>query len=281
MQSHLEALRRLAGRYRRAEMQIVRAYFAERRSKRQHIRWLKAQAFKEYAAIRPLLELLAVYHARIDSEVDRHEFEEIAEKLAEETKHARLVMDVIEAIGGKRVKIGDLVRLPEDKKLARVRARYSKTYAALLHGSKTPSDKEMRRKDEAIERAAVTLTEGGGGALYAICVGLRQGAAEKKIAAAFKAIHTDEKDHKDAGARRLAPLLRSRRDYERAAEIVCEVSAQRLRMRNEQFGFPLSAEALRALERCCRRPSNGAETPQGPLSSRGAAVRAIILRSRK
>ena len=113
----------------------------------------------------------------------------------------------------------------------------------------------MRRKDEEVERAAVTLTEGGGGALYEVCIAQRRGAAEKKIAAAFKAIHADEKDHKDAGARRLAGLLRSRRDYERAAEIVCAVSAQRLRMRNEQFGFPLSEAELDELERRCRQPS--------------------------
>src|SRR5581483_5495046 len=239
---------------RRAEQEIVRRYFQKPRSRREHIRWLKAQAFKEHAAIRPLLNILAVYHGRIDREIGRREFEEVAEKFAEETKHARLVMDLIEDIGGTSIKPRDLVWLPEDKKLARVRARYSKTFAALLHGSKSPSEKEMRRKDEEIERAAVTLTEGGGGALYEVCIGLRKGIAERKIAAAFRAIHADEKDHKDAGARRLAGLLRTARDYERAAEIVCEVSAQRLRMRNEQFGFPLTDAELKELERRCRTP---------------------------
>jgi hypothetical protein len=252
MQSYIEALRCLADRYRRAELEIVRAYFARPRSPREHVRWLKAQGYKEHAAIGPLLKILAVYHSRLDNGVDRHDFEEIAEKLAEETKHARLVMDLIEAIGGKRIKPRDLLWLTEDKKLARVRARYSKTYAALLHGSKTPSESEMRRKDEELERAAVTLTEGGGGALYEVCIALGKGAAEKKIASAFKAIHADEKDHKDSGARRLARLLRSREDHARAAKIVCAVSAQRLRMRNEQFGFPLNAGELRALERRCR-----------------------------
>ncbi len=252
MQSYLTSLRRLADRYRKAEKQIVRSYFRTPHRPREHIRWLKAQGFKEHAAIRPLLNILGVLHGRIDREVGRREFEEIAEKLAEETKHARLVMDLIEEIGGRKINPRDLVWLPQDKKLARVRARYSKTFAALLHGSKEPSEKEMRRRDEEIERAAVTLTEGGGGALYEVCVGLSKGMAEKKIAAAFKAIYADEKDHKNAGARRLAGLLRSRRDYERATEIVGEVSAQRLRMRNEQFGFPLSKAGLRELERRCR-----------------------------
>ena len=255
MPSYLDALRRLADRYREAEKQVVRSYFRIPRRPREHLYWLKAQAFKEHAAIRPLLNILGVLHDRIDREVGRREFEEIAEKLAEETKHARLVMDLIEEIGGRKIHPRDLVWLPEDKKLARVRARYSKTLAALLHGSKPPSDREMRRRDEEIERAAVTLTEGGGGALYEVCVGLNKGTAEKKIAAAFKAIHADEKDHKDAGARRLGRLLRTRRDYARAAEIVCTVSAQRLRMRNEQFRFPLSDAQLRELERRCRESS--------------------------
>jgi rubrerythrin len=253
MESYIKSLRVLAESYRRAEVEIVRAYFDKPRSKNQHIHWLKAQAFKEHAAIKPLLKILASFYSRLDGEVNRHEFEEIAEKLAEETKHARLVMDLLEDLGEKKLKPGDLPWLPADKKLARVRARYSKTFAALLHGSKTPSEKEMRRRDEGLERAAVTLTEGGGGALYEVCIRLKKSALERKIAAAFREIYRDEIDHKNAGARNLAKLVRSREDFERAGEIIRQVSNQRLRMRNEQFGFPLKEEKLRALERRCAR----------------------------
>jgi hypothetical protein len=254
VESYLKALRRLAESYRRAEAEVVRAYFHKPRKKKEHIHWLKAQAFKEHAAIKPLLKILASFHSRLDGEVDRHEFEEIAEKLAEETKHARLVMDLLEEIGGKKLTPKDLVWLAQDKKLARVRARYSRTFAALLHGSATPSEKEMRRRDEELERAAVTLTEGGGGALYEVCIRLKRGKIERKIAAAFREIFSDEVEHKNAGARNLAKLVRRGEDFERAAEIIRQVSAQRLRMRNEQFGFPLSEDKLRKLDlRCSRR----------------------------
>jgi hypothetical protein len=248
---YVASLMALAESYRRAEAGIVKAYFARRRKKREHLRWLKAQAFKEHAAIKPLLKILASFHSRLDGEVDRHEFEEIAEKLAEETKHARLVMDLLEEIGGKKVTPADLTWLPEDKRLARVRARYSKTFAALLHGSKAPSEKEMRRRDEGLERAAVTLTEGGGGALYEVCIRLRKGRIERKIAAAFKEIFADEVDHKNIGARNLAKLVRSREDFARAGEIIRRVSSQRLRMRNEQFGFPLTETKLQSIDRSC------------------------------
>jgi hypothetical protein len=251
MASYLKSLQRLAESYRRAEAEIVKAYFARPKAKEQHIRWLKAQGFKEHAAIKPLLKILATFYSRLDGEVDRHAFEEIAEKLAEETKHARLVMDLLEEIGGEKVGPKDLTWLAEDKRLARVRARYSKTFAALLHGSKTPSAAEMRRRNEELERAAVTLTEGGGGALYEVCIRLKRGKIERKIAAAFREIFADEVDHKNAGARNLAKVVRSERDFERAAEIIRRVSRQRLRMRNEQFGFPIGEAKLRALDRAC------------------------------
>ena len=241
----------MAENYRRAEAEIVRAYFGRRRSKKNHIYWLKAQAFKEHSAIKPLLKILESFYSRLDGAVERHDFEEIAEKLTEETKHARLIMDLLEEIGGKKLTRRDLTWLPEDKKLARVRARYSRTYAGLLHGSENLSGREMRRRDEELERAAITLTEGGGGALYEVCSGLKKGGMERRIAAAFREIHQDEVKHKNVGARMLAGLVRNRKDYERAAEIIRQVSSQRLRMRNEQFGFPLSDRRVRKLEQEC------------------------------
>ena len=251
MGSYISALQRLAESYRAAEAEIVAAYFEGRKGKRGHLRWLKAQAFKEYSAIRPLVEMLARLHPYLNKEVGMPAYEELAEKLAEETRHARLIMGLLEEVVGRRLTPERLLRLPEDRKLARVRARYSKTYAGLLHGSERLTEREIRRKDEALERAAITLTEGGGGALYEVCGGLSGRGIEKKIAAAFREIHSDEVGHKNAGARDLKKLVKTRRDFLRAAEIIGKVSAQRLRMRNEQFGFPLSARKIRELERDC------------------------------
>jgi hypothetical protein len=49
------------------------------------------------------------------------------------------------------------------------------------------------------------------------------------------------------------PLVKSQAAFERAAKIISEVSGQRLRMRNEQFGFPLSKDELAALDRRARQ----------------------------
>jgi hypothetical protein len=162
-------------------------------------------------------------------------------------------MDLIEQISRKPVTPRELTWLPEDRKLAQVRSRYSRTYAGLLHGSEKITAREIQRRNEFLERAAITLTEGGGGALYQVCSRLGRRGIEADIAKAFREILADEIEHKDSGARSLASLVRSRAAFERASEIVAAICAQRLRMRNEQFGFPLSAESVASLERSARR----------------------------
>jgi len=253
MNRNLQRLTKLAAAYRAAEEAIVHAFFAKPRGKQDHLRWLRAQGFKEYSAIKPIFTALAKLYPEIDRAIDRHDYEELTEKLADETKHARLVMDLLQHLSGRKVAFKDLLWLPEDKKLAKIRARYSPSYATLLHGSGKISAKEIRRQDESLERAAITLTEGGGGALYQVCSKLKKTGAEGKIAEVFHEILLDEVGHKDSGGRALVPLVKSQAAFERAAKIISEVSGQRLRMRNEQFGFPLSKDELAALDRRARQ----------------------------
>jgi hypothetical protein len=247
MNRYAKRLTRLAARYRDAEEAVVRAYFARRPGKKDHIRWLKAQGFKEYSAIKPLLTALRALYAEVGRGVSRDDFAELTDKLADETKHARLVMDLLEQVTGARISPRDLTWLSEDRKLARVRAKYSKSLAQLLHGSGKVLSKEIRRKDEALERAAITLTEGGGGALYRVCSELSNRGFDGKIAGVFRQILADEVGHKDSGARVLTRLIKDEKTYLRAAEIIAEVCGQRLRMRNEQFGFPFASNELSAM----------------------------------
>ena len=247
---------RLASSYCSAEEAVVSAFFKQPRKRRDHSRWLKAQGFKEYSAIQPIIAALSALYDTIDRGLPRHAYVELTEKLADETKHARLVMDLLEEVTGKKITPRDLKWLPQDRKLAAVRARYSKTVAKLLHGSGRIRSHELNRNNERLERAALTLTEGGGGALYRVCSTLRNPGIERKIARVFTEILADEMGHKDAGARFLARLVRNERSFRRAATIVAEVCGQRLRMRNEQFGFPLAPAELTALESRVKRSAD-------------------------
>src|SRR5919106_4677935 len=206
MNSYVKRLTRLAAAYRDAEAEVVRAFFKKPRTKKEHLHWLKAQGFKEYSAIKPIIDALTVLYPNIDRGVGRHDYTELTKKLADETKHARLVMDLLQEISGAKITPRELTWLPEDRKLAKVRAKYSKGFAGLLHGATNVTAKEMRRKDEQLERAAITLTEGGGGALYLVCSRLKKRGIEERIARAFHVILRDEVEHKDEGARSLVPL---------------------------------------------------------------------------
>src|SRR5499433_297907 len=252
MTDYVKQLTKLARAYRAAEAAIVSAFFAKPRKRLDHLRWLRAQAFKEYSAIKPIFSALAKLYPEVDREIDRHQFEELTEKLADETKHARLVMDLLEDLTGKRVTFADLLWLPEDRKLAKIRAQYSKSFATLLHGNGGITAREIRRQDENLERAAITLTEGGGGALYEVCSRLKKTGVEGKIARVFREILRDEVAHKDVGLHSLATLVVNDRTFGRAARILCDVSSQRLRMRNEQFNFPLTEDELMILDQRAR-----------------------------
>ena len=248
MNHYIDRLTRLASAYRAAEEAVVRAFFKKSRSRKDHLRWLKAQGFKEYSAIKPIIGALTALYPNVDRGVARRDYAALTEKLADETRHARLVMDLLEEMTGRKVTPRDLTWLPQDRKLAKVRGRYSKSFARLLHGSGKVTSREIKRKDEDVERAAITLTEGGGGALYQVCSKLKKRGVEGKIARVFHGILLDEVGHKDSGARALAGLIRDEESFRRAATIIEEISRQRLRMRNEQFGFPLERNELAVLE---------------------------------
>jgi rubrerythrin len=279
MTDYVKRLTRLARAYRAAEAAIVSAFFAEPRKRLDHLHWLRAQAFKEYSAIKPIFSALAKLYPEVDRQIDRHQFEELTEKLADETKHARLVMDLLEELTGKKVTFADLLWLPEDRKLAKIRARYSKSLATLLHGNGPIKTKEIRRQDEELERAAITLTEGGGGALYEVCSRLKKPGVEGKIAEVFREILLDEVGHKETGARALAAVVKTKTKFKRAVRIIAEVSSQRLRMRNEQFGFPMSEKELQALDKragvsATNTPSTAKPQPKQFLSRRTQRGRA-------
>lgn len=249
MNPYVKRLTLLSRAYAGAERAVIAAFFKKRRKPTDHLCWLKAQGFKEYSAIKPILAALTALYPNVDGGVSRHDYAELTVKLADETRHARLVMDLLQEITGKKIAPRDLTWLPEDRKLARVRAKYSKSYARLLHGAGKITSKEIKRQDEALERAAITLTEGGGGALYQVCSKLKKNGVERKIARVFHEILRDEVGHEDSGARALAALVRTDAAFKRAAEIICQVSRQRLRMRNEQFGCPVSPSELASLDR--------------------------------
>jgi hypothetical protein len=72
--------------------------------------------------------------------------------------------------------------------------------------------------------------------------------------------------HKDAGLRSLASLIVNDRTFRRATRILCEVSSQRLRMRNEQFDFPLTEDEMMILDQRARVSATNKPSTAKPQS---------------
>ena len=59
MTDDVKQLTRLAKAYADAERDVIAAFFKKPRKRTDHLRWLKAQGFKEYSAIKPIFDALS------------------------------------------------------------------------------------------------------------------------------------------------------------------------------------------------------------------------------
>jgi hypothetical protein len=209
------------------EAEIARVYFSRPRTLAQELHWLTAQACKEMLPFsdlpQPLIdELLATgaitHHPRGEA---------AATHIAQEYRHFSLLADLIFDLSGRRLTLADLTQLPEDRTLQDKRAAY--------------------RERGALETAAAAFTEGGGGAVYRVISQLEGGAFERRLAEIFKVIHADEIVHGPMAIHTIAAHAHSVHAWQTVTAIVCELSRQRLLMRNEMFGHPLDAPRLQDL----------------------------------
>jgi hypothetical protein len=235
MGNHTGELINAALPYWEAEGEIARVFFASKPSREAHEYWLKAQLWKElhpvdgyFNGIHKELANLADMFPRVDTDIDRHHFAFLMRQMLEEFNHYVLFADILEFLTGRKLDLkADTIQLPEERKLGELRRSYVE--------SGSPIDK-----------AAVLFTEGGGARLFREGAKVKGGKLEEMIAAAMQVIYDDEKDHFNEGAEESAHLIRSREDLERMKAAIVAVSRQRVAMRMEMFGRPMSDAALQA-----------------------------------
>lgn len=211
------------------EAEIVRTYLDGPRTIASDLRWLYAQAYKEafvYLSLPPTVRR----HFRESGQVlDPGGDGTAAARVVVELAHFRLLAEIIAALWAP-VRMEDLVQLPADRNMQRLRATLADAHGAL-------------------GRAVVAFTEGGGGAMYAVLSTLDGGPIDRRIGAAFAIIHRDEMLHGPAQVHAIAPHAAAAGDWDLAADLIRAISAQRLLMRNEMFGHPVSASRLEAIAR--------------------------------
>jgi len=221
-----------------AEAEVCRTYFAwPRRCPETDRTWLMRQMYKEYweGFHRPFTAL-AAYAQPGGSGIDHGQALELSRLAYEELSHYCCFADVYAALadsGTERIpNPDDLAKhapWPENDELMRLRAEHARADAEL--GSR-----------------AVSFTEGGYCALFSEGMKLAgRGGIDDRIALACARVFDDEFDHMIGGIIGIDDAALSAGDWRTITEMTVTQLRARIRMRNAQFGGPVSAHRLAQL----------------------------------
>ena len=234
----ITGLEDVCGNFWAGEAEVVRTYFSRHRTHERDLAWLKHQAWKEIKQIPVIANEVIRATERVGKDLSFDEYLEITKKCWEEAKHYVWMAECLEELtANSGVSLDELGGpLPEQAKIRAVR-------------------EEIERKSQhpAVIAAVTSWPEGGGsGVTFKELSNVRGGKLETKIAEAAARICEEEADHGREGAEAIIRGVRKSGLDEQTKEIMLEgarrLCRQRLRMRNEMFGFPLSEERLKEIE---------------------------------
>ena len=225
-----------------AEAEVFVAYFASpRRTAATDAAWLARQCFKEM----------------VDGIVGR-----LGQLTADESEFPRTLTSAVAALGDEvvRVELKHYVAFSIAYRLSRSEAGDTSAIARI--GSDWPENAELqtlrarhRRDFGAIGERASAFTEGGYCTLYRAGVALTGGTArDAAIAAACAQVYEDELDHMLTGIAGLADLPFTAADWHLLEQLTVAQGRCRVRMRNAQFGHPLSDARVLELEAGAAEP---------------------------
>ena len=245
-QEAVRVLRRLVARYGAGEAEIARTYFERTRTPAHDRVWLTSQVGRELSRVYQLQAAAAAELATLGQGGDRQHYAETVEKLAEELDHFNRLGDILESVQGAPLDYAALHRY--DFFTPDAAAPFNAENARLAAVNRQ-IDEEMtaRRPPWAALVQDQGLLEGGGNGVFYVGSQLQGGPLEARLAAAMQKVLDDEMDH---GPRALATVPRyvhTPADLEGVVHYTRLRGDQRLRWRNEQFNYPLSAERLAAI----------------------------------
>jgi hypothetical protein len=228
------------------EAEVVRTYWTSpKRCVATDLVWLQRQSFKEFwgsgvgkfdrgGVFFGIMKNLIARGAEIDVTLDRHEIAEALETLQAEFAHYCAFADVHDAIRPPDVPRLNPERLeswPAEDALTALRFRHQEQHGAI----------GMR---------ACKFTEGGYCTLFSEGMALAgRGGVDDQIAAACALVYDDEFGHMLAGIAGIDREGLGPSDWTLLEALVVEQLRQRIRMRNQQFGGPVSDARVAAIYR--------------------------------
>lgn len=236
-QALISELEEVSGYFWAGEAEVVRTYFAHHRTRERDLAWLKHQAWKEIKQIPVIANEVIRATDRVGKDLSFVEYLEVTKKCWEEAKHYVWMAECLQELGHKSLGLSDLGGpLPEQSKIRQVREEI-----------------ERQSQHPAVIAAVSSWPEGGGsGVTFKELSKVQGGKLEAKIASAAARICAEEADHGREGAEAVIRGVRKCGLDPQTKEILLDgarkLCRQRLRMRNEMFGFPLSEKRLKEIE---------------------------------
>ncbi|HLI26723.1 MAG TPA: hypothetical protein VKZ60_06610 [Chloroflexota bacterium] len=246
-----QELNAILAQYAAGEAEVVRAFFARPRSRDELADMVRRQMGREVFCV-GWLERAVRQGRELERTVDRHAFVELLEQIADELRHYALLADLVEWLLGRQLGA-------EEAREYEVYAVYDpdvpleRQYNPRLPEANAMLDllRDLRaRYPTAFTDAVMRLTEGGGGGAFQEASGLAGDEFRERFARAMGRIVEDELEHGPLRVRGFVQQwIRDEADLALAKELLRRFMAQHLRVRNEIYGYPLSAERLAAIDR--------------------------------
>jgi hypothetical protein len=246
----------LAARCAAGEAEIATSYFnSAKRTKTTDALWLEKQAGRElestFTMLKEVMEVVGrdmgkhgqYWVDSIKDGIDHHWLEEFIFKIKQELNHGNYCVDILERLTGTPANVKEIIR--KYNRWNPDPAAPNNTEWCRL--AKLFREQEARKDPWAKLITSEGLLEGGSCGMFYAASLLKGNEIDDLIGSAFTVVLRDERGHGPANLFAVDKYVKTEGDLDGAKKMLRERAEGRLRMRNEQFGHPLTNQRLTAL----------------------------------
>lgn len=242
-------LTEILAKYAAGNAEIVRVYFSRPRSRERDISWLKCQAARELTTAWKFLDNLRDLKPRVEKGLGRGDYENLARAFVEELEHYRLVVTILEEEFNETIDVDELLTL----------GVWSDNERFPENTKKAQFERELRASGDELAKIALGIGEGGGAGWLIGLSRITGDRLEQRIARAANEIVGDEMLHGPIHIAAAARRIKTEEELEKVKRILAQYLRYHLRMKNEQFGYPLSKERLEEIDQGKVEPLEGVD----------------------
>jgi hypothetical protein len=242
-------LTEILAKYAAGNAEIVRAYFNRPRSREPDLSWLKCQAARELTTAWKFLDNLKDLRPKFEKGLKRGDYENLARAFIEELEHYRLFVSILEEKFNEKIDVDELLTL----------GVWSDNDRFPENTQKAHFERRLRASGDELAKLALRIGEGGGSGWLIGLSRITGGRLEQRMARVAGEIAGDEMFHGPIHIGAAARRIKTGDQLEQVKGSLSQYLRYHLRMKNEQFGSPLSTERLEEIDRGKVEPLEGVD----------------------